>query len=137
MAEEALEEDQIELVFCVPGSAGYDSDHMTRNAKGCLMMAMPPIVLLGILLVWGIISFVAKSLLSGDAAVTGTAVTALRLVNVGLGFIGILCVLAVPVFVVIGLIYILTAPKPVMPPESPQQPPMPPSDINMQTPATP
>ena len=98
-------------------------------------MALPPIVLLGVLMVWAIISFIASSLLGSDAAATGTTVAALRIVNVGLGFIGILSVIAIPIFVIVGLVYILTAPKPVMPPEPPQNPPMPPSDTNMQTPA--
>ena len=98
-------------------------------------MALPPIVLLGVLIVWAVISFIASSLLGSDAAASGTTVVALRIANVGLGFIGILSVIAIPVFVIIGLIYILTAPKQMMPTEPPQSPPTPPTDTNMQTPA--
>lgn len=92
------------------------------------MMVMPPIVLLGILVLWGIISFVAGMMVGGSAGTTSSAVVGLRVVNVGLGFFGILSVIAIPIFLIIGLIYILTGPKEVVPP------PAPPSDTNMETP---
>ncbi len=85
-------------------------------------------------MVWAVTSFVASSLLQSDAAASGGTLAALRVANTGLGFIGILSVLAVPLFFIIGLIYILTAPKPMAPPEPPQDQ-TPPSDTNTQTPA--
>lgn len=97
---------------------------MTRNTKGCLIIVLPPIVLVvvGVLYVFGVLIYTAFSTASSGQVATGAADLSLNWINGGLSFIGIFSMVAIPVCFIVGLIYILTAPKP-------------PSDTNTQTPA--
>lgn len=84
-------------------------------------MAAPILVLLGTLILWGVTSFVTSSLAAGGAGGEGL-VSVARILNVIFGFVGMISVLAVPIGVVVGIVYLVTAPKP-------------PTDSKTQTPA--
>ncbi len=65
---------------------------------GCIIMAAPVIVFVLVLLVWG-----AVAMLAGNAG----GVSATRSVNVVLGFVGILSMIASPICFIVGLVILL------------------------------
>ncbi|MFA6100068.1 MAG: hypothetical protein WC750_04310 [Patescibacteria group bacterium] len=80
---------------------------MQKNAKlgiGCLVA--PPIVFILTLVFWAIISRVGGSMVQSDQAATG-----LSLLNVSFGLFGILCLLALPLGIIIGMVLLLKKDK--------------------------
>ncbi|MEI7512928.1 MAG: hypothetical protein WCK01_05745 [Candidatus Uhrbacteria bacterium] len=77
---------------------------MTKNTKGCLWMGLPMLFLPLILAAWALISFMMSSVVASGADVSTGAVTIARIVNVVLGFLGIIGVIMIPVGFVVGII---------------------------------
>lgn len=76
---------------------------MQKNTKlgiGCLVA--PPIVFILTLVFWVIVSRVGGSMVQSDQAATG-----LSLLNVSFGLFGILCLLALPLGIIIGMVFLL------------------------------
>jgi hypothetical protein len=76
---------------------------MQKNTKigiGCLIA--PPIAFVLILGLWAVISMVASSLIQSDQSVTG-----FNYLNIGLGLSGIICLLALPIGIIVGMIFLL------------------------------
>ena len=89
---------------------------MKTNTKGLLWILGPWISLIVTLMIWGIASFVFSGLLtSGATSALGVA----RLINIMLGFVGILSILMIPVGVIVGIIILV---KGKQPPATPQPP---------------
>lgn len=80
---------------------------MQKNTKlgiGCLIS--PPIAFVLLLVFWAIISKVMGSLIQTDQQATG-----LRLFNVSFGLFGILCLLALPLGIIVGMVLLLKKDK--------------------------
>jgi hypothetical protein len=98
---------------------------MTKTTKGVLWIVVPFLVLPLVLVAWALLSFVFSSVLATNAYPSAGALATSRIVNIVLGFIGMLSVIMVPVGVVVGVVTLVQKPKqpPTEPPEQPFEPP--------------
>lgn len=95
-------------------------------------MAAPWMSLLLVLIVWAVFSFAMRSLVGSDALASPSMLATARIVNTVLGFVGILSVIAIPIFIIVGIVILVkkdeslpSTQPPVQPPmEPPVQPPM-------------
>ena len=71
----------------------------TKLGIGC--MVAPPVVFILVLALWMVISLLGSSVQGDQAATTA------RMFNVGLGLLGIVCLLSLPIGIVVGMILLL------------------------------
>ena len=78
-------------------------------SKGCLIIAAPFISIIVILIAYAIVAFIADAMIVASDG--GGWITILRIVNVALGFMGILAIIGIPVCLIIGVIVGTSAKK--------------------------
>lgn len=71
-------------------------------------MVAPPIIFVAILALWMIIAFVASSSVDSNQVATG-----MRFMNISLGLLGIISLLALPIGIVVGMVLLLKKDKQV------------------------
>ena len=96
---------------------------MNKNTKGCLWIALPMAVFPLILGVWAVLSFLFASFATAETLTRNGELFA-RIVNMVLGFCGILSLLMIPVGLVVGVVILMTKDEsPTVPPSVPPTPP--------------
>ena len=85
-------------------------------------MVGPFISLFIVLSAWAVVSFVIGTMVNTGSDAGGLQSIA-QIINMVLGFAGILSVLAVPIGFVVGIIYMVKQDKPMTPPSEPPTPP--------------
>lgn len=91
-------------------------------------MAAPWMSLFLVLVVWSVFSFTTSSFVGSDALASPLMLATARIANMALGFVGILSVIAIPIFIIIGIVIFAMGDKqqvsqPMPPQEPPQAPP--------------
>ena len=76
-----------------------------NRKKGLFFLIAPFAGLVLILTCWAITSFVLSRLLAGSSPSSDTTTIA-NIVNIALGFLGILCVIGIPVGLIVGILYL-------------------------------
>lgn len=79
---------------------------MTKTGKGAMLIFMPWIMIMVVLSVWAIASFVIGMRLSSGVDVSEGMLIGMRILNIVLGFLGILSLLGIPVGLVWGIVVI-------------------------------
>lgn len=100
----------------------------SRRKLGLAFIIAPPACVLGTMIIWAIFGFIfSMSLASGGEGGGlvngGNALVIGRIVNVALGFVGILGVMGFFSILPIGLYLFFSTPKTTVPPQVPPTPP--------------
>lgn len=75
-------------------------------------MVAPPAVFVLVLILWPIVSLMIGNMIeSGDVYQGAQAATIANIINVGLGFLGILSLIATPIGFLIGIVLLLKGKK--------------------------
>lgn len=94
---------------------------MQKNIKAGLIWIISPFAgFIAVLLAWALVAFTAGSFMSESTS--ARSVLWFGYVNVGIGLMGILSIIAMPICLIIGLVYLLKKdPAPVEPQMSVEQ----------------
>ena len=83
-----------------------------RKLLGVLFIVLPPAALILILIAWSVVSFVMGQMIYSGSVDSGQGLaTTANIINVALGFLGILSVLMIPIGLVVGIVLLVTNKK--------------------------